>query len=113
MIDVRYRVNGYVEENYVAVHCHRYSILRHTDKGVWIDDYSGKQRFILNGRHKQWAYPMEAEAWVSFIKRKRRHISILKAQLARAERTLDETNVFVANGKWSVPESDFSFLEAF
>jgi hypothetical protein len=92
--EVWYRVDGASTDD--ALYLVSYTVLRHTDKGVWLDVY-GEEKFVLNGVGKRWANPTRHEAMVSFIARKKMQIRILSAQLnstkdklATAERLLKE-----------------------
>jgi hypothetical protein len=69
----------------VGVRLNKHRVLKTTPKGVWVSDYYGRKRFVLRGANKRYATPSPAEAWESFIARKRRQISILKAQARDAE----------------------------
>jgi hypothetical protein len=60
-------------------------IIRRTAKGAWIDNgYLGK-RFVLFSARKQFACQTVEEAKESFLARKRRQLSILKAQQRHVE----------------------------
>ncbi len=65
-----YRYDGY---KYAC--CDSYSVVKRTLKGVWISlGWGSKDKFILNGARKRWAYPTKEEALESFRIRKRRQI---------------------------------------
>lgn len=80
---------------------HEYAVIRHTPKGVWVDDYSQRGRFVLTGATKRWACPTDEEARASFVARKRRQIKILENNLSRARESLalaDDVEARVLSG---------------
>lgn len=87
-----YRVDGCSFEPYLF--CAAYKVVRETAKGVWIDVY-GKERFVLSGAIKRYAYPTKDEALHSFIKRKERQMKILQAQLERIATQLAATKEYL------------------
>ena len=72
---------------YGGIQLFRYEVLRHTQKGAWVNDM-GTKRFVLDGAHKRFAVPTIEEARTSFIARKRRQTVILQSQLAGARAAL-------------------------
>ena len=54
-------------------------VLRRTRRGAWVDFY-GKEKFVLGGARKRFAYPTKDEAFVSFLRRKKKQLAILAAQ---------------------------------
>lgn len=75
----------------------QYRVLKHTPKGVWIDYPSTPRgKFVLNDSFKQWACPTIEAAKESYIRRKRRQISILAAQHDRAVSALHVAEA----GRW-------------
>ena len=63
-----------------AITLREVSVLRHTAKGVWLQDYS-RERFVLTQARKRWACPTKAEAAESYRQRKMRQARILSSQL--------------------------------
>lgn len=61
-----------------------YPVVRETPCGVWVL-HQGKEKFILNGDGKRFAYPTLQLALKSFRARKRRQIGLLRHQLSHAE----------------------------
>lgn len=68
----------------VKVRLVEFGVAKHTPKGVRLD--FGK--FVLKDSHKRFACPTIDEAKASYIARKTKQISILKAQLRNAETAL-------------------------
>lgn len=60
-----------------------YPVLKHTLKGVWVQDYSNEsgKRFILLTARKKFACKTKLEALEQFKYRKYRHRSILLARI--------------------------------
>jgi hypothetical protein len=71
----------------IALYLHRYRVIRHTPKGVWVKTGWGDKakRYILLTARKRWASPTRQEAWESFIARKTRQQNILYNQMMQAE----------------------------
>ena len=70
-----------------------YRVVRRTKKGAWIQQgHYDKQRFVLDGATKRYAYPSKDEALESLIFRKTRHINILERELAEARVALRLAN---------------------
>lgn len=65
----------------MRVEMREYPVLRHTPKGVWLDDYSERGRFVLRDARRRWACPTREDAVESFLARKRRQAGILNARL--------------------------------
>lgn len=63
----------------------KYPVIKHTPKGVWLDNY-GTKRFVRREAIKRFACPTEEEALESFIARKARQVSILTSQLEQAKK---------------------------
>lgn len=72
----------------VAVELRSYQIQRVTPKGVWLSRYFGAPRFVRLSARKRFAYPTPEEALESFMARKTRQLSILRAQAEKVERAL-------------------------
>lgn len=83
MTDYLYR---YVNHQDV-VELERHAIIRRTPKGWWIQDPHDptRKRFVLEGTFKKFAAATEAEAKVSFFRRKSRQLAILKRQVEDVE----------------------------
>lgn len=69
------------------IHCHSFIVVKHTPKGVWIEEF-GRKRFILSTANKRFALPNKEEAMISFLARKRRQLTILKAQVSHVEQVI-------------------------
>lgn len=83
----RYEVINWTDHKIQLV-LHEFPILRKTPCGIKIEQWSGKERFIHEFAKKKFAWPTKEEALISFRARKKRQISILKAQLRKAELAL-------------------------
>jgi hypothetical protein len=68
----------------MKLYVYRYEIIRHTPKGVWINQGWGYETFVNLTARNRYACPTKEEAWESFRERKRRQRDIVAAQLARA-----------------------------
>lgn len=87
---------GYVDEfdnyhygpSYVKLDLHEYPVKRRTLKGVWLDQYMCKDRFVLNEGRKKFAHSTKEEALIAFLARKNRYISILSAHKENAEKAV-------------------------
>lgn len=79
---------------YLDIQLHEFRVVKRTPKGVWVQySYGGSyKRFVLMSGRKRFAWPSIEEAAASFRARKRRQVSILRAQLGRAERALEIFN---------------------
>ena len=65
-------------------------VLKHTHKGVWISPWVGGKKFVLKDAHKRYACPTEAEAYESFIARKKREQGILSHQLENSKNFMEK-----------------------
>lgn len=82
--------------SHVRLQLREFQVLKHTPKGVRIDDYetratatgSVRGRFISRDWNKQWASPTVEGARLSFIARKKRQARILEAQLRQAQEAM-------------------------
>lgn len=83
---VFYRYDDPIGEGYTP-HLREVAVLKATRAGHWVDDW-GERRFVLSDAHKKFACPTEAEARVSYARRKARQVKILSARLKAAERDL-------------------------
>jgi hypothetical protein len=72
----------------VALIKSQFPVVKETPKGVWLDIGRGEKKFVLKQSKRQWASPSEEAAMEKFIRRKCRHVSILKAQIYDIERAL-------------------------
>jgi len=72
----------------VVLQLHAYEVLKRTDKGARIADYSPKGRWIANAWNKHWACATIDEAVASFRARKHRQISIYKGRISVIEAAL-------------------------
>lgn len=66
------------------IHLTKYRIIRKTSKGVWIDDYTPKGKFVNLFAKKQFANRSKAEALNAFIARRHTEIRILNSRLEDA-----------------------------
>ena len=64
-------------------------VFKHTPKGVWLIGHDGKDHFVLNDAARRYAYPTIKDAQRSFLRRRRRQIAILTAQLQNAKDARD------------------------
>lgn len=62
----------------------QHRVIRRTKCGTWIDVW-GKQKFVMDGTRKRFAYPTEPEAKTSFLARKRRQLVLLRSQIEDVE----------------------------
>ena len=79
----------------VEVHPESFLIVKRTPKGAWVNTYFGR-KFVNLGARKRWACPTREEAMESFIARKERQLSILKAQARNVEAALDRAKEMVS-----------------
>lgn len=88
----RYDSTAYREASWkpleIILRLTHYKITRKTPKGCWVEEYTGRERFVLDNARKRWAYPTEALARESFIARKEFQIRHLTRQLEHAESAL-------------------------
>ena len=75
------------QEMIVSLYVSKYPIVRKTPKGCWVDDY-GKERFVLEGEGKRFAYYTKEKALYNFLRRKQTQIKILNTQLLHATQAL-------------------------
>lgn len=88
--DSTYDSYDYGLEPVCKLHLHWYQIVKETPCGYWIELYPGsKQKFVLKGNGKRFAYTSEQWALESFKIRKIRHIQHLKYSLEHAEAALE------------------------
>jgi hypothetical protein len=71
----------HTDEPIVDVYLKRYSVIKHTPKGVWLDN----GRFVLKDARKRYACPTVEEARDSFKARKTAQIRILRRRARSAE----------------------------
>lgn len=82
-------------------------VKRHTPKGVWLNEF-GVEKFVLKDARRRYAYPTEALALDSYIRRK-------KAQIQHASNTHDRAveNLAaaerIARGEAAPKQDKFSF----
>jgi hypothetical protein len=73
-----------------AVQVREYPVLRHTERGVWLEGYGETgRRFVLRDARKRFACPTREEAWESFRARKQKQLRLLTAQIAHVRRVLE------------------------
>ena len=73
----------------VKVSLRKFSVIKKTPKGVWIDIFLGK-RFVLSSARKRYACQTVEEAKDSFIARKNRQIHILGNRIKHAEEAIEK-----------------------
>lgn len=85
-----YTIHGDFEygEGRVEVEHRAYKVLRTTPKGVWLD-VGFQPKFVRRDAHRQFASPTIELAKEKFIRRKQRHLSILRKQAADVQKALE------------------------
>jgi hypothetical protein len=90
-----YRVEGSSASGILYVYGYR--VAKTTRCGCWVVKHGLKQRFVLDGARKRFAYPTVDEALVSFIARKKAQVRILsnkhdtaKMQLSVARQIIEQ-----------------------
>lgn len=73
---------------YITVYLLEYQIVKETPRGIWIEEYIGKKRFVNLSARKKFACVSKEDALISFRKRKERQIRILENQLRFAKEAL-------------------------
>lgn len=63
--------------------------IKETRCGVWLD-YYGVKKFNLNDARKRFAYENQADAFKSFLKRKKKQLAIYKSRVRDIESILDD-----------------------
>lgn len=71
----------------LSVELRKFKILSRTKCGIWIDHH-GEKKFVNLTLNKKFACESEELARESFVRRKKRQISILSSQLEDAEKAL-------------------------
>lgn len=74
--------------SHLKIEIHRYEVLRHTPKGVWLHIGFGSKCFVRGTDIKQFAVPTKELALQDLIARKKRHVSCARARFHRAEEHL-------------------------
>lgn len=90
-----YRYYEQPHENGVSIYLACFRIVRETPKGVWLDAWRPKPKFVLRDAKKQFASATLDRAAEAFLARKKRHLRILNSQIATIETAVDQ---FVASG---------------
>lgn len=87
---------------YVEVLLHKYIVVKHTPKGVWLREIFGpfegtNKRFVLNNAKKRFACPSIEAAKTSFRARKQRQADIYRLRLQQAEEAIQKvsTNSYI------------------
>lgn len=93
MNDKAYRYNESLTELGVYVYLTDYKVVKETPKGIWIELWIGKNKFVNLQAKKKFACLTIEEALESFKKRKQRQITILEYQLANAKQALFKAEV--------------------
>jgi hypothetical protein len=83
-----YRFDDCNSESKDSIYLCRYSVVKKTKSGVWLDDLSKKGKFILNGARKRFAYPTKELALNSYKIRKRWQMRHATNTLERATTNL-------------------------
>lgn len=65
----------------ISVHCVAIPVIKHTEKGVWLNSFGGRGTFVRNNARKRYACPTKEEAYESFFARKARQLKILSYQI--------------------------------
>lgn len=79
-----------------------FEVLRHTEKGVWIDHWAG-EKFILNNARRRFAYPTKELALDSYIQRKQKQIKHAENLLAHAKAMLYQAELIQRGEKYERP----------
>jgi hypothetical protein len=95
--DTWFRIEDGSATNWVR----EFTVVKVTTCGVRLSDGFG-MRLVLDDSRKRYACPTREEAMESFIARKRRQLKILRAQIQRVERALDDANA-------GLPPESFGF----
>jgi len=74
-----------VGPGFMALHSHKYDVVKVTPKGVRISFFGGVARLVLHNHVKKYAHPSREEALKSFICRKNSQKGILLCQISRCE----------------------------
>lgn len=78
-----------------TIELRKYNLHKETLKGYWIgyghpDGFHGDSRWVSKTARKRYAYPTKEEAMLNYIKRTKRRIEILRAQLKISEIALNK-----------------------
>lgn len=98
MTEYWYRFNNYqqwVDEHSseTRVQCEHLPVRKVTPCGVWLGAVGKTGWFVLRSARKRYACPTKAEAWESFVARKKRQLRVLRAQAEHVEEALKFTLV--------------------
>lgn len=66
-----------------------YKVVKHTDKGFWINIHWNKQRWVSMSGRKRHAYPIKEDALKNFIKRTSKALIFSKGNVRKAEGFLE------------------------
>lgn len=69
---------------------YKYTVLKATPKGVWLDLGPCGRRFVLRSSKRQFASPTFEQAKEKFWQRKQRQLQILNAKVQRVKVALDK-----------------------
>ncbi len=78
----------------------QYPVIKLTRKGAWIKDDSAKERFVLNGNGRRYAYETLEWAKESYFIRKRKQEAHLKAALTGCAMCLRLTPKDLPENNW-------------
>lgn len=90
--------------NYAEIYCKEFTVERETLKGYWIDIHKwngvhGTKKWVPKEAHIPYAYPSKERALTSYLRRTRKHISILEQQLFFAKDALRQAEKLVEENK--------------
>ena len=71
------------------IQVHRFEVIKHTPKGVWLNLLFGDRRFVLASANKRFACPTVEEAVASFIARRTRQAQIYEARAKQARSLIE------------------------
>lgn len=77
-------------------------VIRHTDKGVWIEHWSG-EKFIRKDARRRFAYPTKELALDSYIQRKKKQIQHAENLLTHAKAMLHQAELLQRGEKYERP----------
>lgn len=99
---------GYSEGGRTCLELHEFEILKETPKGVWID--YGLRRFVLRDSKRQFASPTPELALAKFLKRKEKHLAILKTQIDEISGAIEVAKEWQEHGIPPRPSEDIPQL---
>lgn len=92
-------------------------LYRYTNRGAIVYPHR-HERWVSNFAKKRYAYPTKESAWLSFLKRKKRQLAILRSGVRELEILFDSFDSFdenIPSGEYhesvAVPHLDRDFFE--